>query len=466
MTSQIKKKPNTLLKRRHFVPASQEWYNSLYTYNKNYPKTIPVADISLMKLFKGYFNYGIRLGGKFLKKPKKSQNQIRALPMRYRLLSTKKAFVGKGDLKHTNNQVIITFYLYNAQDMFISDNFNSRVKALLLPNKSLKILSNEQPPVGEKIILYNRMFNIYEFLALDEHYEAYYNQMASIIKKRNQVLANINYLLAIYIYILKTKLFNDNYNSKIFSKINYLVNIYNNLLKSSLEAEVGAPSGSSRTLVPASLIPALAGGIGTSSLSGSYPPIESGGTSSASCGTKGLNPPHLVNNLFNRFFNKRLAFYRLKLKTKLALQRRGFLISPPATPPISSGLSPGPGRQGIPGLGGRAGCSPLNPGGAGDGTSSLYEGRNDILKIAQSKGGGGKIITSCLEACVAGGAASCAPSSGSSPGTCLPRLSCGGIGTSSLEACVAGGGAPSGSSGTGLGTNNKWGGGKLFAHQK
>ena len=207
MTSQIKKKPNLLssrlLKRRHFVPASQEWYNSLYTYNKNYPKTIPVADISLMKLFKGYFNYGIRLGGKFLKKPKKSQNhQIRALPMRYRLLSTKKAFVGKGDLKHTNNQVIITFYLYNAQDMFISDNFNSRVKALLLPNKSLKreIISNGE---NEKIILYNRMFNIFEFLALDDHYLAYYNTMASIIKKRNIVLANLNYLLAIYIYILK-----------------------------------------------------------------------------------------------------------------------------------------------------------------------------------------------------------------------------------------------------------------------
>ncbi|RKF58505.1 hypothetical protein GcC1_182018 [Golovinomyces cichoracearum] len=49
------------------------------------------------------------------------------LPMRYRLLSSKKAFLGKGDLKHTNNK------------MFISSNFNDRVKALLLPNKSLKI---------------------------------------------------------------------------------------------------------------------------------------------------------------------------------------------------------------------------------------------------------------------------------------------------------------------------------------
>ena len=54
-----------------------------------------------------------------------------------------------------------------------------------------------------KIILYNRMLNIYEFNASDEHYFSYYNTMASIIKKINIVLANLNYLLAIYIYILK-----------------------------------------------------------------------------------------------------------------------------------------------------------------------------------------------------------------------------------------------------------------------
>ena len=239
-------------KYRHFVPASQEWYNSIYTYNKNYPKTIPVADILLMKLFKCYFNYGIRLkfkpvfshlqsylkeglllaspasqeqkkgskacnrqagkglpqlllsksGGALLYgKPATNKSFLGAfssakeiatasqeepsflrnslsnaslarekgsgqaqlsnlyrtalasssyskkalkegaspLPMRYRLLSSKKAFLGKGDLKHTNNKVIITFYLYNANQMFISSNFNDRVKALLLPNKSLKI---------------------------------------------------------------------------------------------------------------------------------------------------------------------------------------------------------------------------------------------------------------------------------------------------------------------------------------
>ena len=459
MTSQnivLKKNSLSLLKRRHFVPASQEWYNSIYTYNKNYPKTIPVADISLMKLFKGYFNYGIRLGGlgKLLKNPKKSifNHQIRALPMRYRLLSTKKAFVGKGDLKHTNNKVIITFYLYNAQEMFISDNFNSRVKALLLPNKSLKILSNEQ---NEKIILYNRMFNIYEFLALDEHYEAYYNQMASIIKKRNIVLANINYLLAIYIYILKTKLFNDPpyYNSKIFSKINSLVTLGGNIYKEAIytHTNLGGKT-SSASLIPAEGYPPLAP---------SNPPAGGDKGLEGGSGTKGLkDPPHLVNNLFNRFFNKRLAFYRLKLKTKLALslERRGFLITPP-TPPMSSGLSPAPARQGQgdTGLGGGArSCSPLPKSGGGDGTSSLYEGRNDILKIAQSKGGSGKIITSSLEA---EGGPSCPPS-GSSRGTssaCLIPAE----GYPPLAPSNPPAGGDKGLEG-GSGTNNKWGGGKLF----
>lgn len=435
-------------KYRHFVPASQEWYNSIYTYNKNYPKTIPVADILLMKLFKCYFNYGIRLkfkpvfshlqsylkeglllaspqqkkgsncnwqagkglprlllsksgGGMLYGKPATNKSFLGAfssakeiatasqeepsflrnslsnaslarekgsgqaqlsnlyrtalasssyskkalkegaspLPMRYRLLSSKKAFLGKGDLKHTNNKVIITFYLYNANQMFISSNFNDRVKALLLPNKSLKIRQGSEeskavlatasarqqqpeaspgqadasargqpmpalavplrgheaglalPALGQaalalplagkrqrvlqgqalpaqalpaqalpamltqplvksaaskegaskgaqlaKIILYNRMLNIYEFNASDEHYFSYYNTMASIIKKINIVLANLNYLLAIYIYILKTKIFN-NYAAtqscltKIYQKINSFFFIYNNLFK-------------------------------------------------------------------------------------------------------------------------------------------------------------------------------------------------------------------------------------------
>jgi len=46
---------------RHFTPAAQEWHNSIYTYNNNYLKTLPSADINLMRLLKIYFNDQIKI---------------------------------------------------------------------------------------------------------------------------------------------------------------------------------------------------------------------------------------------------------------------------------------------------------------------------------------------------------------------------------------------------------------------
>jgi len=43
-------------KTRHFTPAAQEWYNSIYTYDLNYIKNLPIADKNLMNLLKSYFN--------------------------------------------------------------------------------------------------------------------------------------------------------------------------------------------------------------------------------------------------------------------------------------------------------------------------------------------------------------------------------------------------------------------------
>ena len=39
-------------KMRHFTPAAQEWFNSVYSYNKDYIKTLPTADKNVMKLLK------------------------------------------------------------------------------------------------------------------------------------------------------------------------------------------------------------------------------------------------------------------------------------------------------------------------------------------------------------------------------------------------------------------------------
>ena len=46
---------------RHFTPAAQEWYNSIYTYNTNYIKTLPVANRNLMSLLRSFFNLQLNL---------------------------------------------------------------------------------------------------------------------------------------------------------------------------------------------------------------------------------------------------------------------------------------------------------------------------------------------------------------------------------------------------------------------
>lgn len=65
-----------------------------------------------MNLLKSYFNSQIK--DELLK--------INTEPMipRYRRWSGKRVFIGKGELKHTSSRVIITFYVYNTEGMFLS----------------------------------------------------------------------------------------------------------------------------------------------------------------------------------------------------------------------------------------------------------------------------------------------------------------------------------------------------------
>jgi hypothetical protein len=112
-------------KTRHYTPAAQEWFNSVYSYDSNYTKTLPVLDTNLIKLLKSYFNFEIK------------DNILKSKPLatRFKRLSTKRVFVGRGDLKHTSNKAIITFYIYNTTKLYLS-----RVRYLIR-----KLLSNRIP---------------------------------------------------------------------------------------------------------------------------------------------------------------------------------------------------------------------------------------------------------------------------------------------------------------------------------
>ena len=116
-------------KTRHFTPAAQEWFNSIYAYDHNYIKSLPVADKHLMSLLKSYFNMQI--------KDENIKNKRNIIKNRRE--STKRVFIGRGELKHSNNKVIITFYVYNTEGMFLWGNVKKAWENLYCPNKDLEI---------------------------------------------------------------------------------------------------------------------------------------------------------------------------------------------------------------------------------------------------------------------------------------------------------------------------------------
>jgi hypothetical protein len=93
---------------KHNPPANKEWSNSIYSFNKNTPKLLPVADKVIIKLIRSYFNLYSR----------KLERKSRSARIRkwMRRLSTTRILVSKGELKHHSaDKVIVTLYIYNRQ---------------------------------------------------------------------------------------------------------------------------------------------------------------------------------------------------------------------------------------------------------------------------------------------------------------------------------------------------------------
>jgi len=143
---------------RHYPPGAQEWYNSIYTFNKNQIKTLPIVDKNLMSLLESFFN--MRISHKILK--------VKRRVNKFRRLSSKKTFVGRGELKHTNSKVIITVYLYNIEKMNLLRKIRKVLKYMYL-SKSLSTLSytkdelNSDEQNEKWIISYNRPYTLKEF---------------------------------------------------------------------------------------------------------------------------------------------------------------------------------------------------------------------------------------------------------------------------------------------------------------
>ena len=140
---------NYIGKPRHFSPLSDEWYNSIYTFNMNLLKILPSLNKVLLRIVKSYFNFYSRKLEKSIKS--------RRLRIKARRLSINKILTSKPQLKHTNDQIIITIYTYNRQKIYYLNKLKKiaslDVMDTLLPNfiKENILKSNTAPEFVNKV---------------------------------------------------------------------------------------------------------------------------------------------------------------------------------------------------------------------------------------------------------------------------------------------------------------------------
>ncbi len=120
---------------KYFPPVSKEWKDSVYAFNKNNLKNLPIFDLKINEIIKNYFNLYF--------KPKFIFNKV--LAYKYKYLSLNKIYVSKAEIKHTNNKAILTVYVYNREKISLLKKIKKikrsfYKKIALLINKNSKIM--------------------------------------------------------------------------------------------------------------------------------------------------------------------------------------------------------------------------------------------------------------------------------------------------------------------------------------
>ena len=91
---------------RHFAPASREWNNSVYTFNKNNLTDVAIKDNTVSNYIKNYFN--LTPIPMVITKSKRMRDLVKRS-------STKQLFVSKPEIKQTNDKAIINVYTYDRE---------------------------------------------------------------------------------------------------------------------------------------------------------------------------------------------------------------------------------------------------------------------------------------------------------------------------------------------------------------
>lgn len=191
--------------------STKEWFNSVYSYNKLYTKSLINTGVTLNKLFQSYFNM---LGDKI----KFSFKRRRTNKSRY---SAKKIYLSRPEIKHTNTKLTILLYVYNKQKLSIEKYIN----------KIVKLTTTEKQLVKEKIegIITHRiqdvMINRNRLISMFKNKVFIFKKWKTVFFKKSD---NIKYLVSSF-NKKHAKMFNiPTHNNKLWKKNwNFLLTVSN-----------------------------------------------------------------------------------------------------------------------------------------------------------------------------------------------------------------------------------------------
>lgn len=135
------------LKNTGYISSTNIWNNSVYSFNQNYIKNIPSVDNIVNKMIKSFFTINALDNNMEGKKSKLIQR-------RYKRLSLNKILVSKSEIKHSNNKVSITIFLFNKKKrsllLSLSELYNS-LSSNLAGDRSWKNRNNFEKLVSNFI---------------------------------------------------------------------------------------------------------------------------------------------------------------------------------------------------------------------------------------------------------------------------------------------------------------------------
>jgi hypothetical protein len=129
-------KLGTLGKVKYLPSFTKEWKNTIYSFNKNIMKNIPVNNLTINKIIKSYFNLYFK-NNKFI-------GDTKNLLLKKRRNLLKRIFVSDAEIKYNNNKAVITLYVVNREKKILKkkyDTVNYKINRRLFKRSYLRFIS-------------------------------------------------------------------------------------------------------------------------------------------------------------------------------------------------------------------------------------------------------------------------------------------------------------------------------------